>query len=259
MSRQDQNILADILTGIKELQLNMVALKQKTSRIQDTEVDTTARQASASILQMNDAFATEQSVTKISSTARQTIIKDLVQILDYMSVLIQKGSSLPGMRFSGWDSNDLECYFEDKLQPLSFSTFPTGIVPSNQTAVSTIFATLETSVGRLDLLLQLSQSHKVGHVTSENALESKFLAKVSLLPGANLSRRLRSYFGASNYIVSVELFSNRPGYPSKQSGGAIHECSAWQTAAPPKKWRDSLQIEKPQAQTAMNTAGPYLA
>ncbi|EXJ59412.1 uncharacterized protein A1O5_12293 [Cladophialophora psammophila CBS 110553] len=232
-------------SGIKELQLDMDALKGNPSKIQDTEFDTTVQQASASILQMNDAFAvsfrqlvqlTEQSITKISSTALQTVIKDLVQIFDYMKMLIQRGPS----------DNSVNRYFEGKLQPLNISTFPTGIVLSHRTAVRTRFATLETSVGRLDLLLKLSQSHKAGHVTSENALESKFLAEVSLLPGANLPQKTQIIFQAILQSNQDERFTSvLRGKPQPRPPAG-------------KKWRDSLQIEKPQAQTAMNMAGPYL-
>ncbi|KIW82882.1 hypothetical protein Z517_02125 [Fonsecaea pedrosoi CBS 271.37] len=75
MSREDQNILSDICVGIKELQRNVDNHDWKFSRCENAEQNTTSRQASSSILQMNDPFAasflrliqlTEQSITNIS-------------------------------------------------------------------------------------------------------------------------------------------------------------------------------------------------
>ncbi|KAH0842541.1 hypothetical protein FOPE_07481 [Fonsecaea pedrosoi] len=117
MSREDQNILSDICVGIKELQRNVDDLDWKFSRCENAEQNTKSRQASSSILQMNDTFAasflrliqlTEQSITNISSITLKATVRDLVQILDYMKTLTQTGTGLPGLAISGRDLDDLE-------------------------------------------------------------------------------------------------------------------------------------------------------
>ncbi|OQV01081.1 Ankyrin repeat-containing protein isoform 1 [Cladophialophora immunda] len=223
MSQQDQSILSEICVGIKELQLNVDALNRKVSRRENIELNITAQESSSSLLQKNDAFAasflrllqlTKQSVTKISSARLKATVKDLMHILDYMKTLVEIGVSLPGLKRDGWGLDDFEDvrsifqltqrlriadsgadghfpqrYEDDLVISPSNTTFPTPISSSNRGLVKTKFISLETSIGRLDLLLRLSESYAADCEASGNVSELRFLAKVSLLPGISLAQK----------------------------------------------------------------------